>query len=145
MKIAITLLFIMAILVSFMEEQSNGATLQLSFTAPDRNARADTCAYEDTLSTCTDLKEVIVRGWRFGDTDTLDMGVLPLVGAEGDSIAFDLDIDPGTMGVILLQTKDITGNVGCTYASYLFAMPAVDSVVSVQLSPHYELVWKKSQ
>lgn len=144
MKTVIALLFAMAILVSFMEP-SSGATLRLSFTAPGRNARADSCMFEDTLSVCTDLKEVVVRGWRFGDTDTLDMGVLPLVGAEGDSIAFDLDINPGTMGVILLRPKDITGNVGCTYASYLFAMPAVDSVVSMSLSPYYELVWKKSK
>lgn len=105
---------------------------------------AETWPHSDSTRVETDIDSLIVRGWRFTvPGDTITLGVIPIRGMEGDSVNFTLDIEPGTMGELLLWTKDKLGRVSCRALHYVFAMPAIDSSSVASLSPWYRVVREK--
>jgi hypothetical protein len=109
-------------------------TLRLWVRAPSTNVANDSCgrAWTDSGlvvvpgSTLSDLKEITVMGRRFTDPAEAVLGVIPAIGAEGDSIAFDLEIVDGAMGYLWTYATDLRGNRSCRGAEYVFAVPAVD-------------------
>lgn len=79
----------------------------------------------DTASVLPQVSLVaqIVRAVRFRDNDTLTLGEIPgRVACSEDSA--DFEFLPGTMGVIFFQSRNGSGKESCTYASYVFAIPA---------------------
>jgi hypothetical protein len=102
-------------------------TLAMWVGAPSTNAVDRGCLSADSVGApLTDLKEIRIYGKRFTAPDTLMLGTVPAVGREGDSLAFDLDIAPGSMGYLWSIAVDQSGNQSCIGAQYVFALPAVE-------------------
>ena len=130
-------------------------TLKLAFHAPARNAdNGAVCGLPDSAFTnpdgtlnlgtpLTDLGEIRIYGYRFSDMDTTLIGTIPAVGREGDSIAVDLEILPGTMGVFYATAVDTNGNEACIGAQYLFALPAIDPQAAKAIEQNYEILWRR--
>lgn len=133
---------------------ASAATLRLSVLAPTHNAdNGGRCGLPDSThlnpdgslnlgTPLTDLKEIRLYGRKFSQPDTLLIGSIPALGAEGDTIGVDVEITPGTMGFFFTRAVDKAGNVSCIGAQYVFALPAIDSTLVANLSPHYEIIYR---
>ena len=137
-----------ALLLLLWSENAFPATVRLTFHAPSNNAdNGLPCGLPDSNmifgTQLTDLKEMRLKGYTFTMPDTLLLGIIPAIGAEGDSIAVDAEILPGTMGVLFVTAVDVAGNESCPGGNYLFALPAIDPAAAAAISVNYEIVWKK--
>lgn len=133
-----------------------GATLRLTFTAPD--TYADNGAYcglpDSTIidpltgsfylgSPMRSLQSIRLYGYLFNPTsvwgpeptlrDTVDAR-----GMEGQRLTMDVEITPGTMGFLWLTAVN-AGMESCGVGGYTFALPMADSTTAA----NYELIWRK--
>jgi hypothetical protein len=103
------------------------APLKLWMTLPSWNQDSTSVCHDTIPGTpLTDLKEIQVLGWRFSGTDTIPIGAAQCAGMEGDSLGIEFDIEPGSMGELLVAAVDFSGNRSCS-AHYVFAVQAEDA------------------
>jgi len=113
---------------------AHSETIGYRFTAPTSDQRGcpGTVAY-DSLALLpplplTGLTRFEIWGVRFRDLDTLMLGDIPCSGCAGDTIGFDLDILPGTMGSLWIRAFDAENNRSCIGSQSVFAVPAQETV-----------------
>lgn len=94
----------------------------------------------DSAATETGLDSLYVRGVRFGDRDTILLGVVPVGGRECSEVDFTISIVPGTMGELFFSLRDRAGNRSCGDLHRVFAFPAVDPIEMSRVEPYYRLV-----
>lgn len=105
--------------------------IQMAVFTPSTNAVGSGCPFTEDAdgnpivgTPLSDLKEIRLYGKRFTSPDTLNFGAIPARSAAGgDSLPFDLDIVPGTMGYLWTTAVDLSGNEGCVGAQYVFVVP----------------------
>lgn len=125
--------------------KANAGTLHISFSAPTTVADnpLDQCGlgFDSTEvdpmtlapigsgSPIEDLKDFLVFGKRFKDSDTLQFaGSIPYIPGKTDKYEADLDIQDGSMGSVWVLARNYSNQLSCKGSEKTFAIPLTEGI-----------------